>query len=252
MLILFILNVCLSLCLNSQNNTKIVFCETLLALILILYHIIMDKRTRCDTKDRANSKRSRIFVLKIEERGMVMNLIEKQIDSKVVFAGNVIKVRLDTITLPDHTIATREVFEHPGGAVILAVDCDGLIFFVKQYRYPIEQVIIELPAGKIDEKEHPLQTAKRELEEEIGYQAKTFQSLGIAYPSPGYLQETLHLFLATDLIKTKQNLDEGEFLIVEKYTLEKAVQMIVSGEISDAKTIVALLKYKLNLIGEVL
>lgn len=181
-----------------------------------------------------------------------MNLVEKQLESKIVFQGNVIKVRLDKVELPDHTAATREVFEHPGGCAILALDFDDKIFFVKQYRYPLGQVITELPAGKIDANEQPFSTAKRELEEEIGYQAKSWRSLGIIYPSPGYLQEVLHLYLATDLTKTKQDLDEGEFLIVEKYSLEKAVQMIASGEISDAKTIVALLKYKLNLLGETL
>lgn len=132
--------------------------------------------------------------------------------------------------------------EHPGGVGIVALTEDRQVLLVKQYRYPYGEVLTEIPAGKRERGEDPLLTAKRELEEETGYTAASFEPLDTLYPSPGFCDEVIYLYLATDLHKTAPHPDEDEFLQVERQPLDTLVAEILAGRIPDAKTQTALLK----------
>ena len=160
----------------------------------------------------------------------------------VVYEGRIIRLHLDDVMLEDHSRSKREYVEHPGGAAIVAETEKGIIF-VEQFRYPVSRTLLELPAGKLDKGEDPLSAARREFEEETGYFAKELQLLGEMYPSPGYTDEVIYLYLATGLEMRQAHRDEGEFLSVKYLPAEKAAEMIASGEIKDAKTVIALLKY---------
>ena len=174
-----------------------------------------------------------------------MNLDEKTLESNTLFKGKVIDLALDTVLLPNGEKATREVVKHRGGVAVIAEDDNGNILMVKQFRYPYEEVIYEIPAGKRDSyDEEPLDCGKRELKEETGATAKEFFPLGKLYPSPGYCGETIWIFAAKGLTFSTQNLDDDEFLNVERIPFDKAVEMVMNGEISDAKTQIAILKYK--------
>lgn len=173
-----------------------------------------------------------------------MNFEEKTLESKCLYNGKIIDLLLDTVTLPNGETAKREVVTHKGGVGVIAEDCDGNILFVRQYRYPYKEEIIEIPAGKRDSvSEEPIECGKRELKEETGAVAKNFYPLGRLYPSPGYCGEIIWLFAATGLDFGSQSLDSDEFLNVLRIPLEKAVNMVLSGEIDDAKTQIAILKY---------
>ena len=175
-----------------------------------------------------------------------MNLEEKQLSKEYMYKGKIINLRRDTALLPDGNTALREVVEHPGGVCVAALTDNDEILFVKQFRYPYFETVLEIPAGKRDKgNEDPLECGIRELEEETGAKAEKFIPLGELYPSPGYCGEIIWLYAATGLTFSEQHLDEDEFLTVEKIPLEKAVQMILSGEIKDAKTQAAVLKLKL-------
>lgn len=171
-----------------------------------------------------------------------MNLIEKTLSREYIFKGKIINLRVDQAELPDGSVAAREVFEHPGGVCIAALTEEDELLFVRQYRYPYEEIIPEIPAGKRDPGEDPLVTGKRELKEETGYTAKRYLSLGRFYPSPGYLDEVIYMYLATDLQPGEMSLDNDEFLTVEKIPLTKAVDMIMNDEITDGKTQAAVMK----------
>ena len=175
-----------------------------------------------------------------------MNLEEKQIKAEYLYKGKIINVRPDEIELPDGSPAFREVVEHPGGVCVAALTDNDEVLFVRQYRYPYSEVILEIPAGKRDSKdEDPLECGKRELREETGATAENYIFLGELYPTPGYCGEVIYMFGATGLSFGEQDPDDDEFLEVEKIPLQKAVQMIMSGEIKDAKTGIAILKLKL-------
>ena len=175
-----------------------------------------------------------------------MNLTEKQLTKKYIFKGKVINHRRDTALLPNNTEAIREVVEHNGGVCVAALTDDNEVLFVKQFRYPYMEEILEIPAGKRDSlNEDPLECGKRELKEETGAAAKRFIPLGELYPTPGYCGEIIWMFAATDLDFGDQDPDDDEFLEVKKIPLEKAVEMILNGEIKDAKTQAAILKLKL-------
>jgi len=176
-----------------------------------------------------------------------MNLREKQLKENYVFKGKIINVRQDTALLPNGATAFREVIEHPGGVCVAALDSDNNLLFVKQFRYPYMEETLELPAGKRDRgsNEDPLECGKRELLEETGATAATFLPLGELYPTPGYCGEIIWMYFAKDLKFSTQQLDEDEFLDVIKIPLENAVEMVLSGEIKDAKTQTAVLKVKL-------
>ena len=175
-----------------------------------------------------------------------MNFEEKQLSAEYKYKGKIINMRVDDIILPDGNAAKREVVEHPGGVCVAALTDNNEVLFVKQFRYPYFEEILEIPAGKRDRaNEDPLECGKRELKEETGTQAERYIPLGALYPSPGYCGEIIWMFAATGLSYGEQNPDEDEFLTVEKIPLEKAVEMILSGEIKDAKTQAAVLKLKL-------
>lgn len=175
-----------------------------------------------------------------------MNLEEKQIEKEYIFNGKVINLRRDIALLPDGKQAVREVIEHKGGVCVAALTEKDELLFVRQFRYPYMEETIEIPAGKRDSlNEDPLECGKRELKEETGAVAEEYISLGELYPTPGYCGEIIWMFGAKGLSFTDTDLDEDEFLSAEKIPLERAVDMVLSGEIKDAKTQAAVLKIKL-------
>ena len=175
-----------------------------------------------------------------------MNLIEKQLESEYIFEGRVINLRRDIALLPNGETAPREVIEHKGGVCVAALTEKDELLFVRQFRYPYGEVVLEIPAGKRDSREEdPLICGKRELKEETGATAEKWIPLGQLYPSPGYCGEIIWMYAASGLSFGEQHLDDDEFLNVEKIALDRAVEMILSGEIKDAKTQAAILKVKL-------
>lgn len=168
---------------------------------------------------------------------------EKEVSSNLIYKGKILSLRVDDILTGDGKSAKREYVEHRGGAGVLAVDKEGYVYLVKQYRYAYRQELLEIPAGKLEEGEPPILTAERELEEETGLKAK-IQEFGLLYPTPGYTNEPLYIFLATDLQRGNMHLDDGEFLDVVRMPFEQAYQMVLLNQIKDAKTVVAILKYK--------
>ena len=171
-----------------------------------------------------------------------MNLNEQPLSADYKYRGRIINLRVDTALLPNGSSATREVVEHPGGVCVAALTEDGCLLFVRQFRYPSQKVLLELPAGKLDPGEDPLEAGKRELREETGAEAARYESLGELYPSPGYCGEIIHLYAATGLTFGQMSPDEDEFLEVEKIPLEEAARMVLDNEIADAKTQAAVLK----------
>lgn len=167
---------------------------------------------------------------------------EKTLNEKNIFDGKIIRVHVDDIELPDGSKAIREVVEHSGGVCVAALTEGDRLFFVRQYRYPFKRELLELPAGKLERGEDPLEAGIRELEEECGVIADKVVSMGTIYPTVAYCSEIIHLFVAVGLHNTSQHLDEGEFLSVEKIPLKDAVKMVMAGEISDAKTVALVLK----------
>lgn len=176
-----------------------------------------------------------------------MNLTEKQLSAEYRFKGRVINLRVDSVMLPNGKTSSREVVEHPGGVCVAALTEDDEIVFVRQYRYPYFEETLEIPAGKRDKEgdSDPLACGIRELKEETGITAEKYFPLGILYPTPGYCNEIIHIFGACELSYGDAAPDDGEFLNVVKMPLQKAAQMVMSGEIPDAKTQIAVLKLKL-------
>ena len=171
-----------------------------------------------------------------------MNLEEKQLSFDYKFKGRIINLRVDEALLPNGATATREVVEHNGGICVVPITENGEVLMVEQYRYPYGEVILEIPAGKRDGNEEPLEGGKRELREETGAVAENYTFLGELYPTPGYCGEVIYMYLATGLSFGETDPDDDEFLNVKKIPLEKAVDMIMKGEIKDAKTQTAILK----------
>lgn len=165
---------------------------------------------------------------------------EKTLTSKQIYDGKVFEILRDEVELSNGHKSIREVARHPGGVVIVAQKDENTILMVKQFRYPLKAVSLELPAGKLEYGENPDIAAKRELEEETGYVAKNWKSLGFIYTTPGFCDEKLYLYFATDLKFIKQNPDEGEIIEYFEYNLDEVFDMIKNGEINDSKTICAL------------
>lgn len=162
---------------------------------------------------------------------------EKQIKSEVKYDGKVVKVYLDTVELENGKTAFRDVVRHNGASCIAPLTDKGELIFVRQYRYPIAKELLELPAGKLDTKEEdPYLCAIRELKEETGCSADSVEYMGDFISTAGFSDENIRLYLARGLRAGKNNLDEDEFLDVLKIPLEKAVEMVMSGEIIDGKT----------------
>lgn len=177
-----------------------------------------------------------------------MHLEEKKLESNIIYDGKIIRVEQDTVLLENEQQALREVVRHPGGVCIAALDDNEYLYFVKQFRYPYYEAILELPAGKLDRRhESPLAAGKRELQEETGMLAQNYYDLGKLYPSPGYCDEIISLYAATGLMFQSQALDEDEFLDVVKIPFVEAVNMTLEGKIKDAKSQTAILKLKLFL-----
>lgn len=171
-----------------------------------------------------------------------INLIEKEVSGKYIFNGKIINLRVAKAELPNGKITTREIVEHNGGVCVVPLTKNNELIFVRQFRFPYKRVVLELPAGKLEKGENPLDAGKRELQEETGASAKNIVSLGTLFPSPGYTDEIIYIYLASDLTLGEQNPDEDEFLSVVKIPLEEAVKMVLNNEISDAKTQVGILK----------
>ena len=158
--------------------------------------------------------------------------------SEKLFHGKVFDLQVDQIEYDSGNLSVRETAVHPGGAVAVPVKSDGKIIFVKQFRYPLQKYLIELPAGKLNKNEDPFICAVRELEEETGYKAGKVEKLGAICTTPGFCTEILHIYIALDLIPGNHNREEGEYgMEIHEYTLAEVEEKIKSGEIIDAKTI---------------
>lgn len=168
---------------------------------------------------------------------------EKTVKSEKVYCGSVINVRKDTVELPEEKTAFRDIVEHPGGVGIVAVTENNEFLMVKQFRKPIEKVIYEIPAGKLDKGENPIACGMRELEEETGFKCEEINYFGYIYPSPGYTDEVTHICWTDSLVIGEMCPDEDEFLDVEKISFDRAKEMIFNNEINDAKTVFGILKY---------
>jgi hydrolase, NUDIX family len=177
-----------------------------------------------------------------------MEFKEKTLDSQMMYDGRIIKVYKDNVELADGKKSFREVVRHSGGVVILAFKDEDTILLVKQYRYPIGETVLELPAGKLEKGEDPFEAAKRELEEETGYCANKWTDLGYINTSPGFSDEKLYLYLAQDLEYTHCHPDEGEIIQAFEYKYDDVLKMIDNGEINDAKTICGLMRANMKRI----
>ena len=169
-------------------------------------------------------------------------LVEEPISSEEIFNGKIVHLFRDTVRLPNGKPATREVIRHVGAAAVVPLTDEGNVILVRQYRYPFAQVMLEIPAGKLDIGENPIDCARRELIEETGYDAKELVYLGAFYPSVAMLNEVIHLFLAKNMTLRETNLDEDEFLHVEQRPLSELVEDIMAGGVPDGKTQAAVLK----------
>jgi len=167
---------------------------------------------------------------------------EKSVSSDVKFEGHIITVRVDTVEMPDGRTATREVVDHSGGVCVVPIADNGEVVMVRQFRKAVESAVLEIPAGKLNSGENHRDCGIRELEEETGYKSNNIVYLGHIFPSPGFMNETIHIYLATELYDGELNLDLDEYLDVEKIPLEQVVEMIMNNEINDSKTAVGILK----------
>lgn len=173
-----------------------------------------------------------------------MSFTEKRIDGKVIYSGKILKLTVDDVLLPDGKSAKREIIRHSSGVAVLFVR-DERVLLVRQFRYAYNKEMYEIPAGMVNEGELPSVAAARELEEETGYKSELTHLVDI-YPSPGYTDEIIHVYFAENSTRSRQNLDDGEFLTAEFIPLDRVLSMIENGEITDAKTVVAVYKYLLN------
>jgi ADP-ribose pyrophosphatase len=171
-----------------------------------------------------------------------MELFEKKINSRQVFDGVVVKLYVDDIELPNGKKSVREIIRHPGAVCVIPVTDEGEVIMVRQFRYAFNKVLLEVPAGKLEPNEDPLDAALRELEEESGVVAKCVEHIGEIYTTVALLDEKIHVYLATGLTFKNAHPDEDEFLEVEKIPLKTLVDMVMNGEIKDSKTQIAILK----------
>ncbi|MEG6522398.1 NUDIX hydrolase [Desulfotomaculum sp. 1211_IL3151] len=168
-------------------------------------------------------------------------LEEKTLSTKLVYQGKILNLRVDQITLPNGKEGAREVVEFSQAVAVVALKDNKDVLFVSQYRYPVGEVLIEIPAGKLDREESPEQCARRELQEETGYTAKHMEKICEFYTTPGFSNELMHIFFATGLTEGEQNPDEDEFVKVSEVPYAEAVKMIGDGKLRDGKTIAGLL-----------
>ncbi len=166
------------------------------------------------------------------------------LSSEVIYDGRVVHLFLETVRLPDGKTAKREIIHHPGAVAIVPFDADGNVILVRQFRQAARAMLIEIPAGTLEPGEDPLACAIRELQEEIGYKPGKINSLGGIYTAPGYTSEFIHLYIASDLIKSRLAHDADEFIEVLHVPLDEAIQMIGDARIADGKTVSGLLLAK--------
>ena len=171
-----------------------------------------------------------------------MLLTEKTLSTSDIFNGKILHVIHDEVELEDGSRSMREVVRHPGGVCVAALDSEDNLLFVRQFRYPYSEVVLELPAGKLEKGSTPLENGKRELLEETGAVGFNYISLGQVYPTPGYTDEIIHLYACRVKEQSENRPDEGEFLNVEKIPLKKAAEMVLNNQVFDAKTQIAVLK----------
>jgi len=172
---------------------------------------------------------------------MTENLVEKMLKSKKIFDGSIIKLFFDQVILPNNKKATREKVWHPGAVAVVPLTPENEIILIRQFRYPVNDVLIEIPAGKLDKDEPPLECAKRELEEEIGAFGGRFIHLTSFYTTPGFSNEFLHLYMAVEFESRQNHLDEDEFLQIIKISLKESIKWVSEGKIRDAKSIIGIL-----------
>lgn len=165
---------------------------------------------------------------------------EKTMKSDKVYEGKIVNLRIDTVELPDKKYSKREIVEHPGAVGLIPITEDNCVILVKQFRKPVEKFLLEIPAGKLELNEEPRETAIRELKEETGFEAGKIEYLLEFYTSPGFSNEKIHLFLATDLIEGEAIPDSGEFVEKVKISIEDLLKMVDRGEIVDSKTIIGI------------
>lgn len=171
-----------------------------------------------------------------------MHLFEKTVESELIFDGRIITVKKDKAELENGEIVNRELVIHPGGVCVVPINENWEVLMVKQFRYPFQEALVEVPAGKLEFGEDHREAGLRELREETGAVCEKFEYLGVCYPSVAYLTEKIHMYLATGLTFENQDLDDDEFLDVIKIKLEDAVEMVMNNELPDAKTQCAILK----------
>ena len=171
-----------------------------------------------------------------------MDLTEKCLESREVYKGRVLRLRVDTVALPNGKTSLREVVEHPGGVAVFAMDDQGRVALVRQYRYPMGEETLELPAGKLEPGEDPRDSGLRELAEETGLVPGTFEDMGCLYSSPGILAERIYLYFAKDLTQGPTHPDDGEFVETVWLPYQDLVDKARRGEIKDGKTLVGILK----------
>lgn len=173
-----------------------------------------------------------------------MDFYEKQIETRTVYEGLIVNIRSDIALLQNGSKAPREVVEHPGGVGIVPVTKDNKVIMVRQYRYPMEEELLEIPAGKLEYGEDPLECAIRELSEETGCTAGRMVDLGATYPSPGFCKEILYIYLALDLQFGEMHLDQDELLRVEQVDIDELIDIIMANEMPDSKSIIGIMKAK--------
>lgn len=180
-----------------------------------------------------------------------MNYEEKILSTKNIYEGTVINLDLLEVELPNGKRAKRDIVRHPGGAFVVPINEKGEIYMVRQFRKPMEKISLEVPAGKLDPGEDPAVCAERELREETGLTASKITHLLSTHTSPGFCDELLHMYVATGLQEGDACTDEDEFLSVEKIHVEKLLEMVLEGEITDSKTIMGILFAERIIKGEI-
>ncbi|MCL6610034.1 MAG: NUDIX hydrolase [Peptococcaceae bacterium] len=170
-----------------------------------------------------------------------MRLLEKKLSSETVYRGKIINLRVDRVELPNGLSTEREVVEHGGAVAVVPVDENNEVIMVSQYRHPAGKVLLEVPAGRLEEGEDPAACAARELREETGYEAREMRLLFSFYTTPGFTNEVICLYLARGLVYRGGSPDEDEFIRLRRVPLEKALEMVCRGEICDAKSIIGIL-----------
>ena len=176
-----------------------------------------------------------------------MELKETRLSGETVYKGKIVTLKVDEALLPNGATAGREVVEHPGGVCVLALQEDGTVPLVRQFRYPLGDVMLELPAGKLEYGEEPRPAAVRELGEEVGLEPGELTDLGHIYVSPGFCTEKLHMYLAREVKRVPVHPDEDEFLDIVHLPFGELADMVMSGEITDGKTVATVLKTKVLL-----